>query len=95
MSPLEAAHLGTSLLYQKAFNKDFQLSEAESRLGTSTREQLHATRTQTMKALVNGSTDIVSVRDMITYADELFTNLGSESRTEALMSGAVPNGGRK
>lgn len=81
MSPLEAAHLATSLLYQKAFNEEYQLTDKEKTLDLPTRTRLHTERTNAMNSLVWGKSDVASMQDMLGFADQLFTDLGIESES--------------
>lgn len=83
MSPLEAGYVVTKLLYQKAFNAEFQVSEKERVSGKLTDAQvyaLHMQRTETLQSMLQGRTQALSVRDLLTASDMLFNDVQMPSR---------------
>ena len=101
IGPMEASYIVTSLLFQKAFNSEYQISNKErAQFSTATNgtgpataairlNSLHEERTKELQNLLQGRTRTLSVRDLLSASDHLFSDLSIEA-TPA--SGAVALG---
>jgi hypothetical protein len=82
MRPMEAAYLATSLLYQKAYNSDYQFTDAEkaqnATLSAAAMKTKHQERIDALQAMLRGKTQSVSMRDLLTASDRFFSDLGVE-----------------
>ena len=79
MSPLEASYVAAGLIYQKVFNEDFQLSDAEKATSDETeRKRLHAGRTKNMLPLTRGNQVGDNTRSIVAAADTFLTELHIE-----------------
>jgi hypothetical protein len=82
LRPMEAAYLATTLLYQKAYNSEYQFTEAEkaqnATLPAAEVKTKQQERVNTIRAILHGQTQSVSVRDLMTASDRLFSDLGVE-----------------
>jgi hypothetical protein len=80
MRPIEASYLATALLYQKAFNSEYQFTDAERaqnmKLDAAAVNANHLARVQTLQDLLHGKTNTISVRDLLTASDHFFSDLG-------------------
>jgi hypothetical protein len=80
LSPMEAAYVATHLLYQKAFNADYQFTSAEvaqnKKLDAATVKAKHLERTQAFQDLLQGKSQSISVRDLLTASDRFYGDLG-------------------
>lgn len=89
ISPAEATFLATSLLYQKLFNHQYQLTDAERAAGGESKipAATFNERTQTFYRTLHGYTDEVGVFELAHAADGLFDDLhiGSSLRPEFKM----------
>jgi hypothetical protein len=85
LRPMEAAYLATTLLYQKAYNSEYQFTEAEkaqnATLSPAEVKAKHKERINAIQAMLHGKTQSVSVRDLMTASDRLFSDLGVEPTT--------------
>jgi hypothetical protein len=82
LGPMEAAYLATTLLYQKAFNAEYQFTDAEqtqnAALDAATVNAKHLERVQALQDLLHGKTQSISVRDLLTASDHFFSDFGIE-----------------
>jgi hypothetical protein len=85
LRPIEASYLATSMLYQKAFNSEYQFTDTEraqnSLLDPSVVNSKHLERVKTLQDLLHGRTQAISVRDLLTASDHFFSDLGIEPAT--------------
>jgi hypothetical protein len=83
LRPMEAAYLATTMLYQKAYNGEYQFSDAEKaenkKLSAQAVAAKQAERTQSIVDLVHGKTQTASVTDLLAAADRMFTDLNIPS----------------
>ena len=81
ISPTEAAFLATSLIYQKLYSPEYQLTAAEKAAGG--KETVAAAtfrqRTQALSDILHGKTQNLSLFDLVHAADGLFNDLGISS----------------
>ncbi len=86
ISPAEATFLATSLLYQKLFNHEYQMTVSERAAGGESKVSaaVFNERTQTMFRTLHGLTDEIGVFELAHAADGLFNDLhiGSNLRSE-------------
>jgi hypothetical protein len=87
MRPVEAAFIATTLLYQKIYNSDYQFTDAEraqnTKLDAATVNAKHFERQQSLRSLVSGRSNVVSLRDFLTASDHFFSDLGIQSTVGA------------
>jgi len=81
ISPTEAAFLATSLIYQKLYSPEYQMTASEQAAGgtdavpAATFQQ----RTQQLSDILHGKTQNLSLFDLVHAADGLFSDLGISS----------------
>jgi len=92
LRPIEAAYLATTMLYQKAYNSDYQFTDAEkaqnATLNPAAMKAKQQERVNTLQAMLHGKTQSVSVRDLLTASDRFFSDLGVEPTT---LTGTLSN----
>lgn len=78
IGPLEATFLATSLLYQKLYSPEYQLSSKEQAAGgrASIPAAAFQQRTQQLRDILHGNTQSVGIFDLVHAADGLFADLG-------------------
>ena len=85
LRPIEAAYLATTMLYQKAYNSEYQFTETEKAqndtLSPAVVKAKQQERVNTLQAMLHGKTQSVSVRDLLTASDRFFSDLGMEPTT--------------
>jgi hypothetical protein len=85
LRPIEAAYLATTMLYQKAYNSEYQFTEAEkaqnATLSLDAVKAKQRERIDSLQAMLHGKTQSVSVRDLLTTSDRFFSDLGVEPTT--------------
>jgi hypothetical protein len=91
LRPMEAAYLATTLLYQKAFNAEYQFTDVEGaqnrKLDAATVNAMHLERTKALQDLLHGNTQAISVRDLMTASDHFFSDLGIEPASNMRAAG--------
>jgi hypothetical protein len=75
ISPAEAVFLSTSLIYQKLFNAEFQMTQAERASNSSLSESVHLQRSKELYRVLHGNTDNVDIVDLVRAADDVFNGL--------------------
>ncbi len=85
LRPIEAAWIATTMLYQKAYNADYQFTETENaqnaKLSTSAMKAKRQERVDVLQAMLHGKTQSISVRDLVTASDRFFSDLGIQPST--------------
>ena len=76
MGPLEAIRIAVSLIHQKIYNTDLQVTKAEGdSLGMYAARQLGAQRGQEFRGIVFSATGQKSIRDLLWVADAFLNDL--------------------
>lgn len=85
VSPMEAAYIGLTMMYQKIYNPNYQFTEAEraanASLSPSENQSKHIVREETMLNILSGKTQSISIQDLLAVADRFFDDLGIEPAT--------------
>jgi hypothetical protein len=81
ISPTEAAFLATSLIYQKLYSPEYQMTAQEKAAGgkATVSAATFRQRTQQMSDILHGRTQNLSLFDLVHAADGLFSDLGISS----------------
>lgn len=81
ISPTEAAFLATSLIYQKLYAPEYQMTSQEKAAGgkATISASTFRQRTQTLYDILHGKTQNLSLFDLVHAADGLFSDLGISS----------------
>lgn len=91
MSPLQAAYLATSLVYQKIYNSDYQFTAAEqkanAKLDAAAVEQTHFERVQSIINLVRGVPPEDSLKRFEPLIANFFTDLGIRPASSGTQGG--------
>lgn len=99
ISPAEAVFLSTTLIYQKLFNEEFQMTQTERASNSPLSDLDHRQRTNDLYRILHGNTDNVDVVDIVRAADGVFNDLhiGGTLRPEfAILPSETPvEGGSK
>jgi hypothetical protein len=73
------------MLYQKAYNAEYQFTETEkaqnARLSASAIKVKQQERVDSLQAMLRGKTQSISVRDLLTASDRFFSDLGIQPTT--------------
>lgn len=81
ISPIEAAFLATSLIYQKLYSPEYQMTAQEKAAGgkATISATVFPQRTQALSDILYGKTQNLSLFDLVHAADGLFNDLGISS----------------
>lgn len=83
MGPMEASYIATMLIYQKAYNPDYQFTDAERlqnvHLSADSVTTEHLQRQRTIQNLFRGNSQSVSALNGFQAADHFYTDLGIAS----------------
>jgi hypothetical protein len=81
ISPIEATFLATSLIYQKLYSPEYQMTAQEKAAGgkAAISAATFRQRTQQLSDILHGKTQNLSLFDLVHAADGLFSDLGISS----------------
>ena len=81
IGPVEAAFLATTLIYQKLYSPEYQLTAHEQATGgvSTIPAAVFQQRTQQLSDILHANTQSLSIFDLIHAADGLFSDLGIDS----------------
>jgi hypothetical protein len=81
IGPIEAAFLATTLIYQKLYSPEYQLTAYEQARGgqLAISAAVFQQRTQQLSDILHANTQSLSIFDLIHAADGLFSDLGIDS----------------
>ena len=96
LRPIEASWLTVTMLYQKAYNSQYQFSGLEraknAKLSAEAINVEHLERTKELNDILTGKTQNTSVRDLLAASDHLFSDIGINSSVN--LSAVSNNHGR-